>query len=170
MNEDGVGATRCRPRSRFVGRDLDRGDLCAYRLGVTSNERVCAVLATALIATGCATGITLTERGSRVTNVSQADAPFGCELMGDVGIGIPPDAARPRTEDQLVILMRNKAAEIGATHVVVDMSEQRTGNAGEIYYVGRGRAYACPEGHEATTPTEAPSAAQQHDDEQPADE
>lgn len=119
---------------------------------VNSLARTHAAVLAALIATGCSTTIMLTEPGSHVQNVSQADAPFGCELLGDVAIGIPPDAGRPRTEDQLVILMRNKAGEIGATHVVVDMHEQRTGNGGEIYFVGRGRAYACSETHDETTP------------------
>ncbi len=118
---------------------------------MTSTARTLAALA-ALLVTGCATGITLTERGSHVQNVSQADAPFGCELLGDVGIGIPPDAARPRTEDQLLTLMRNKAGEIGATHVVMDSSERRTGAGGEIYFVGRGRAYACREQHDEAAP------------------
>lgn len=92
------------------------------------------------IATGCTTGIALTDRGSQVTRAADADLPPGCRLLGDVAIGIPPDAARPRTEEQLEMLMRNKAGEVGATHVIVEHSEDR----GE-HWVGRGRAYRCPE-------------------------
>lgn len=93
-----------------------------------------------VVATGCTTGIALTDRGSHVTTVSSVDLPPGCRLLSDVAIGIPPDAARPRTEEQLVMLMRNKAGEIGGTHVLIEQSEAR----GEAW-VGRGRAYACPE-------------------------
>lgn len=92
------------------------------------------------IATGCTTGIALTDRGSQVRRAADADLPPGCRLLGDVAIGIPPDAARPRTEEQLEMLMRNKAGEVGATHVIVEHSEDR----GE-HWVGRGRAYRCPE-------------------------
>lgn len=95
-------------------------------------------------ATGCATGIILTERGARVQEVATADIPTGCQMLGDVSIGIPPDAARPRTEEQLVTLMRNKAAEIGGTHVLVESREPRT-EAGREHFVGRGVAYRCPE-------------------------
>ncbi len=133
---------------------------CAYRSAVTTTTRLTALLGTALLFNGCVTGIGLTNRGSHVQNVSQADAPLGCELMGDVAIGIPPDAGRPRTEEQLVTLMRNKAGEVGGTHVVVDFSEQRTGAGGEPYYVGRGRAYACH-----GTPETAP-----HEEREPIDD
>lgn len=107
-----------------------------------TKTRLGLVLAVAAIAIGCATGITLTDRGTRVTALSQADMPGGCRLVGDVTIGMPPDAARPRTEEQLQILMRNKAGEMGANHVVTEFSEQRT-EAGAVHYVGRGIAYAC---------------------------
>ena len=59
-------------------------------------------------------------------------------MLGDVSIGIPPDAARPRTEEQLVILMRNRAAESGATHVMVESREQR-GTGTEEHWAGRAR-------------------------------
>lgn len=97
------------------------------------------------LATACSTGISLTDGGGRVQHITQADVPVGCNLLGDVAIGIPPDAARPRTEDQLVILMRNKAAEIGGTHVIVESKSQEEGAGGEEYWRGRGVAYACPE-------------------------
>lgn len=103
-----------------------------------------SVLSLAL-ATACSTGITLTGGGERVQHVSPADVPVGCNLLGDVAIGIPPDAARPRTEEQLIILMRNKAAEIGGTHVIVDSKSREEGAGGEEYWRGRGVAYACPE-------------------------
>jgi hypothetical protein len=104
---------------------------------------------------GCATGITLTTRGARVQNVGLADMPTGCEVLGDVPIGIPPDAARPHSEEELVILMRNKAGELGGNYVLVDSSDRRTGPANEVFWVGRGRAYHCQE-HEGVDPIHAP--------------
>jgi len=103
------------------------------------------VVLAAFLAVGCATSISLTTRGTRVQHVAAADVPIGCEVLGDVPIGIPPDAARPRTEDELIILMRNKTGELGGNYVMVDSSDRRTGAAGETYWVGRGRAYHCPE-------------------------
>ncbi len=103
------------------------------------------VVALALSLAGCSTALTLTEEGRTVHEVSQADVPDGCRLMSNVVIGMPPDGARPRTEAELAILMRNKAAEVGGTHVVIEFREQRgTGDA--AYHVGRGTAYSCPEG------------------------
>jgi hypothetical protein len=75
-----------------------------------------------ILATGCATSIALTSGGTRVEHVQAADVPPGCNLLGDVPIGIPPDAARPRTEEQLVILMRNKTHEMGGNRVIIDTS------------------------------------------------
>ena len=108
------------------------------------SKTLVSLLSLTLLA-GCATGITLTGGGSNVRHVSAADVPVGCNLLGDVAIGIPPDAARPRTEDELVILMRNKAAEIGGTHVIIESKNQHQDSAGEDYWRGRGIAYACPE-------------------------
>jgi hypothetical protein len=96
-----------------------------------------------LVALGCSPGIVLTRDGERVTAVEPADVPAECEMVGDVSIGIPPDAARPRTEEQLLMLMRNKAAEAGATHVMVE-SRERRGQGGDVHYRGRARAYVCP--------------------------
>lgn len=108
-----------------------------------------------VLATGCATGIALTGDGEDVRHVQLADMPTGCNLLGDVAIGIPPDAARPRTEEDLVILMRNKAGEMGGNHLVVESTSQGTGQGGEPYFRGRGVAYACPD--EAMEPAEETS-------------
>lgn len=98
------------------------------------------------LASGCSTGITLTSAGAGVEHIQAADTPVGCNLLGDVAIGIPPDAARPRTEETMITLMRNKAGEQGATHVVVESSEsRRTEGEAEAHWVGRGIAYACDE-------------------------
>ncbi|MBZ0121104.1 MAG: hypothetical protein K8H88_29180, partial [Sandaracinaceae bacterium] len=51
------------------------------------------------------------------------------------------------------MLMRNKAADMGATHVITEMSDSRTGSAGEPYFVGRGLAYDCP--RDAVAPAQA---------------
>ena len=98
-----------------------------------------------LLCAGCATGISLTTRGSLVRNVPPNDVPVGCNVLGDVPIGIPPDAARPHSQEELVILMRNKAGELGGNYVIVDSSDHGAGPDGAVYYFGRGRAYSCSE-------------------------
>lgn len=112
------------------------------RGGPRDNMLLASVLA--LAAAGCSTGIVLTDRGARVHDVSPTEVPAGCTMLGDVSIGIPPDAARPRTEEQLVILMRNRAAESGATHVMVE-SRERRGSGVDEHWVGRARGYRCPD-------------------------
>jgi hypothetical protein len=109
----------------------------------------------ALLFSACSTAIVLTDRGERVQQIQSADLPAGCRLLGDVSIGIPPDAARPRTEQELVYLMRNKAAERSATHVIVESSERQHDAATGDYYLGRGLAYTCPETREER-PVQAP--------------
>lgn len=96
----------------------------------------------AVLLTACTTGITTTSEGAGVSRVSRAALPPNCQLVGDVAIGIAPDAARPRTEDDLVILMRNKAGDFGASHIVVESSNPR-GSGAERYYAGRATAYRC---------------------------
>ena len=59
----------------------------------------------ALALAGCSTGVVLTDEGTQVQNVSDVDMPTGCNLLGDVRIGIPPDAAMPGSRDELAILM-----------------------------------------------------------------
>jgi len=104
------------------------------------SNRLGSALVLALV--GCTSGIQLTDRGTAVEPMTQAQMPGGCRLVGDVAIGLPPDAARPRTEEQLSMLMRNKAGEMGANRVITEMSEQRT-DAGTDHWVGRGVAYYC---------------------------
>jgi hypothetical protein len=98
-----------------------------------------------IVALGCSSAIVLTDEGQTVQRVTDAEKPGGCRLLGDVAIGVPPDAARPRTEEELFVLMRNKAGEADGTHVVVDSTEQRDASTERPYWVGRGRSYACPE-------------------------
>lgn len=113
-----------------------------------------AVAAVAAAAAGCSTSIVLTDKGQGVSHVTDAEKPGGCRLIGDVSIGVPPDAARPPTEDDLVTLMRNKAGTMGGSHLVVDARDQRNPESETgSYWVGRGRAYACPQ-EEAATPAE----------------
>ncbi len=121
------------------------------------------VLLTVTALAGCASGIALTEAGRSVERVSDADRPAGCQLLGDVAIGVPPDAARPRTEDELVMLMRNKVGDSGGDVVIVDMSEQRDAETERPYWIGRGRGYSCPEPEPEPEASPAP-------DEDPADE
>ena len=111
------------------------------RGGPRDNMLLASIVA---LAAGCSTGIVLTDRGARVHDVSPTEVPGGCTMLGDVSIGIPPDAARPRTEEQLIILMRNRAAESGATHVMVESREQRATGA-EEHWAGRARGYRCPD-------------------------
>lgn len=103
-----------------------------------------AVLALAALAFGCSTSIQLTDGGRLVNHITRADMPSGCNLLGDVGIGHPPDAARPRTEDELITLMRNKVAELGGNTLLVDQREPQQDSGGREYFRGRGVAYACP--------------------------
>ncbi|MDQ3038048.1 MAG: hypothetical protein M3Y87_36980 [Myxococcota bacterium] len=118
--------------------------------------RISLVVA-ALLATACGPNIGLTERGTTVQRVERGGLPDGCRLVGDVAIGIPPDAGRPRTEEQLAMLMRNKAGELGANHVIVEFSEPRGTGAG-AHFVGSGTAYACDESAVRPPPAE-PAAA-----------
>jgi hypothetical protein len=123
---------------------------------VVMGTRAGLVLALTMLL-GCSTALVLTDRGARVQRVTQADVPPGCRVLGDVPIGVAPDASRPRTEDELVLLMRNKAGEGGASHIVVDSSERRSEEGAEPYYVGRARSYSCPAGRPAA-PREQPTA------------
>jgi hypothetical protein len=109
------------------------------------------LLGLALVLSACSTALQLTDRGTLVTPITGSEVPDGCSIVGDVGIGIPPDAGRPGTEDELVILMRNKTAQMGGTHVVIEMRDRRE-DGGSVHYVGRGRAYRCVE----VTPAEEP--------------
>ena len=118
-----------------------------------SFPRISLVVA-ALLATACGPNIGLTERGTTVQQVERMALPDGCRLVGDVAIGIPPDAGRPRTEEQLSMLMRNKAGELGANHVVVEFSEPR-GTGSGAHFVGSGTAYSC-DASAATPPPAEP--------------
>ncbi len=102
-------------------------------------------LALLLSLAGCSTAIQLTDQGRGVRHVTRADMPTGCNLLGDIAIGIPPDAARPRTEEDLHILMRNKTGDLGGNHLVVDSAQQREDASGNPYFRGRGIGYACPQ-------------------------
>ncbi len=44
----------------------------------------------AVLLAGCSTGISLTGGGASVRDVAPVDVPAGCEMLGDVSIGIPP--------------------------------------------------------------------------------
>jgi len=115
-------------------------------------------LAVALgLAAACTTGIQLTDKGEKTRELSMADMPSGCRLVGDVTIGLPPDAGRPPTRDDLVKLMRNRAGQNGGNVVVVDFAEERNPNDEDArHWVGRGRAYTCPEPEEESTGGDAP--------------
>ena len=109
-----------------------------------ASTRLC-LLVFVILLMGCNTALQLTAAGEGVRHLSRADMPTSCHLLGDVAIGIPPDAARPRTEEELSILLRNKTGNDGGNHVVTDMSEEREDSSGAPYWRGRGTAYACPE-------------------------
>jgi len=117
------------------------------------------VLVLALVgASACSTAIALTDRGTAVTEVGPTGMPDGCSLVGDVSIGIPPDAGRPGTEAELVILMRNKAGQMGGTHVLVESRVRRDDGGGREHWVGRGRAYRCDPSLAPRQVTEPPTA------------
>lgn len=110
------------------------------------NRATTFAFAFAFALAGCSTTIQLTAEGELVRVVSDAEIPGGCNLLGDVAVGIPPDAAQPPTRDELVSLLRNKAALNGATHLAVDQAQEHTGEAGMVWWRGRARGYACPAG------------------------
>lgn len=114
-----------------------------------------------LAASGCATGIVLTDRGANVQAVGATEVPAGCVMLGDASVGIPPDAGRPSTEEELVYLIRNKAGESGATHVLIE-SRERRGSGEDVHYVGRARSYRCPASEPRTV--DAPQAGGETDD------
>lgn len=101
------------------------------------------------ILAGCAHQFALTTGGTSVKLIEHSQLPAGCRVIADVSIGIPPDASVANTEAELRILMRNKAADMGATHVVVEQTEQRPGTDGVDHFVGSASAYGC------TAPTAA---------------
>src|ERR1700753_4155961 len=101
------------------------------------------VLLSALAAGACPTAIALTDRGTQVVEIGATGTPDGCTMLGDVSIGVPPDAGHPGTETELVILMRNKAGRMGGTHVVVESRQRRDDGGGASHWTGRGRAYRC---------------------------
>ena len=102
-----------------------------------------AVVLSMTVLVGCAHQFALTAGGAAVQRVDRTHLPDGCRVVGDVSIGIPPDAAVAATEAELEILMRNKAAGMGADHIVVEQSELRPGADGVGHYVGSGSAYVC---------------------------
>jgi len=96
-----------------------------------------------LVLGACSTAIALTDRGTTVTEVGASGMPDRCTMIGDVSIGIPPDAGRPGTEAELVILMRNKAGQMGGNYVLVESRHREDDGRGEGHWLGRGRAYRC---------------------------
>lgn len=109
------------------------------------------------LAAACTTGIQLTDKGERTRELSMTDMPSGCRLIGDVTIGLPPDAGRPPTREDLIKLMRNRAGQNGGNVVVVDFAEERNPNDEEArHWVGRARSYTCPEPEEDSSGGDAP--------------
>ena len=100
-------------------------------------------ISAALLLIVCSTAIALTSGGTAVSEVPSTGLPDRCTMLGDTSIGIPPDAGRPGTEAELVILMRNRAAQMGATHVLVESRQRHDDGEGRAHWSGRGRAYRC---------------------------
>ena len=69
---------------------------------------------------GC-TYVSLSEAGSRV-NQSSLDAVSACTLVGDVSSQtkdkVLVDRSRGKVKQELIVLARNRAAELGATDLV----------------------------------------------------
>jgi len=122
--------------------------------------RAFLLLLSMLVLGACSTAIALTDRGTAVSEVGPTGMPDGCSLIGDVSIGIPPDAGRPGTEAELLILMRNKAGQMGGTHVLVESRQHHDDPHGEGHWTGRGRAYRCDPSR-ATPPPAEPAASDQ---------
>lgn len=104
--------------------------------------RFASILAVLLLG-ACSTAISLTDRGTAVSEVGATGLPDACTMLGDVSIGIPPDAGHPGTEAELVILMRNKAGQMGGTHVLIESRHEEHDGPESSHWVGRGRAYRC---------------------------
>lgn len=115
------------------------------------------VIVSVLALGACSTAIALTDRGTTVTEVGATGMPDGCSLIADVSIGLPPDAGRPGSEQELLILMRNKAGQMGGTHVLVESRQRHDDGHGEAHWTGRGRAYRCDPAL-ATPPASEPAA------------
>ena len=119
-----------------------------------------AVVLVATFVAGCAHQFALTTAGTHVQRVERSALPDGCRVVGDVSIGLPPDASLATTEAELMILMRNKAAPTGADHIVVEQSQSQTGSDGVAHWVGSGSAYVCTAvtagGDTAETPAATP--------------
>ena len=109
----------------------------------TAIRRLSLLVLSLTILAGCAHQFALTTGGTNVKLIERSQLPDGCRVIADVSIGIPPDASVANTEAELRILMRNKAADMGATHVVVEQTEQRPGPDGIDHYVGSASAYGC---------------------------
>ena len=97
-----------------------------------------------LLASGC---IALTPGGTNVKYVTKAEAPKDCKLLGevDVGAGAEGFGPQPTNMRDLKILMRNKAAELGANFLVIDHSDSENREQSTTYS-GSGRAYQCGDG------------------------
>jgi hypothetical protein len=109
------------------------------------------------LAAACTTGIQLTDKGEKTRELSMTDMPSGCRLIGDVTIGLPPDAGRAPTREDLIKLMRNRAGQNGGNVVVVDFAEERNPNDEDArHWVGRARSYRCPEPEEGSSGGDAP--------------
>jgi hypothetical protein len=117
--------------------------------------RLTLSLVLVLVLDACSTAIALTDRGTTVAEVGATGVPDGCTMLGDVSIGIPPDAGHPGTEEELVILMRNKAGQMGGTHVLVESRHRVEDSASSSHWTGRGRAYRC-DPSQATAPATPP--------------
>lgn len=96
-----------------------------------------------MLVAGCAHQFALTTGGTSVKLVERSQLPDGCRVIADVSIGIPPAAEIAATEDELRILMRNKAADVGADHLVIERTERLPGAEGADHFVGSASAYAC---------------------------
>jgi hypothetical protein len=78
------------------------------------------VLPMALVLTGC-TFVSLSEAGSRVAQ-SKAEAVENCTLVGNISSQtkdkVVIDRNTGKVKEELIVLARNRAAELGATDLV----------------------------------------------------
>ena len=97
-----------------------------------------------LLMFGC---ISLTPGGTSVKYVTKAEAPKECKLLGEVDIGSGAMGFEPQATNMrdAKILMRNKAAEMGANFLVIDDIESENGEHTKTYSAS-GRAYLCTDG------------------------
>lgn len=84
--------------------------------------------------------ITLTEGGQNVKYTLKKEPESGYQEIGKVTVGQHVWEGAP-DEEQAVIMIRNKTAEMGGNLVIIDAIEQKNAPEGGVYFSASGKAY-----------------------------